>query len=703
MNLKNGFILIFITYIYFSLPAGAGTPDPRIVILSPPDNFLTNVSVITIAGEAGSGSILSMNDVNLLNDNGIFSGNITLHEGQNQIIVTAQKNENISKAAVNVTLDTMAPQINITSPSANYVNSTFLNVTFASNDTDIEIYRVRLINQEWEVTNQSYYLFNMTEGPAQIEVQAMDRAGNIAYASMNLTVDLTPPFIEIINPTINDTIRTRFVELIGKTEAGTNITVNGMNVKNNNGTWSINVSLSAVDNIFHVESKDLAGNKAEMTFNIRLGDSFSGKMPYEDFFNLTMNFSRIGKFDENNDAVSGKYVSYLFDRNDSFFMGYSINNSESTTLWFSNITISNFKAENISVSGSIANYSQSEIFGLRHYVDVEIHDNMMGTMLFDIRESGDIYARVREYMLNRTPNRLRINVSLDNNVTLESKNTGTRIPYHINESWKTWPEVTFELGKDVIAYGFDNGYRLVKDNKEAYIFRAKFAGGSTNFTFDGNNIIARVNNSLLLFRQFANQNFTGNNNFDMLVVEGISEGIIGAEIYVDSIGSVDVATFRNLTISPEFPDDHTMNLNVSSGSPNGTVIAVEVGGEMYKKLLEKNLIIKYDGRDLSAADNFEDIMNITDDFGDAEHLIAIGDNSGLMLVSIPAFSNHEVSFNFEPPGSYGSFIMGLLNFLYAALLMALPVSNRDMVFAMWWFVVVLMVYFVLRKAIRKRK
>lgn len=703
MNLKNGFILIFISYIYFSLPAGAGTTDPRIVILFPPDNFLTNVSVITVSGEAEPGSLLSMNGGPLMNDNGIFSGNITLYEGQNQIIVKAQKNENISKAAVNVTLDTTAPQINIISPGGNYINSTYLNVTFASNDTDIGIYRVRLINQEWEETNQSYYLFNMTEGQTQIEAQAVDRAGNIAYASMNLTVDLTPPFIEIIKPTINDTIRTRFVEVTGKTEAGTNITVNGVKVKNNNGTWSIDVYLSAVDNTFHVESKDLAGNKAEMTFNIRLGDSFSGKMPYEDFFNLTMNFSRIGKFEENNDAVSGKYVSYLFDRNDSFFMGYSINNSVSATLWFSNITISNFKAENISVSGSIANYSQSEIFGLRHYVDVEIHDNMMGTMLFDIRESGDIYARVREYMLNRTPNRLRINVSLENNVTLEIKNTGTRIPYHINESWKTWPEVTFELGNDVTAYEFDNGYRLIKDNKEAYIFRARFAGGSTNFTFDGNNIIARVNNSMLLFRQFVGRNLTGDNNYEILVINGISDGIIGAEIFVDSAGSVDIATFQNLTVSPTFPDVNTLDLNVSSGILNGTVIVVGVGGKMYEKLLDGNLLIKYDGHELYPADNFQDIMDITNDFDHAEYLLTNDGNSAMILVSVPSFSSHVISLNFESTGSYGSFIMDMLNFLYAALLMALPASSRDMVFAMWWFVVVLMVYFVLRKAIRKRK
>jgi len=48
-------------------------------------------------------------------------------------------------------------------------------------------------------------------------------------------------------------------------------------------------------------------------------------------------------------------------------------------------------------------------------------------------------------------------------------------------------------------------------------------------------------------------------------------------------------------------------------------------------------------------------------------------------------------------------IYDMLNLLSGGLLMALPATSREVAFGLWWFVVVLMIYIVLRKAVRKKK
>ncbi len=701
MKIKTYFLITLLAF----FPVSTALAEPEIIIHSPPDNFVTNVSLITIIGETYSDASLSLNKKPISNNNGTFLENVTLAEGLNHVTIEAYRNGNISKAVINITLDVIRPEISI-ALNQTYINSSSLNLSYFSNASDIELYRVRLNSSAWIQTNNSYYRFdNLTEGRALIEVQAEDHAGNIVEARVNLTVDFTPPFIEIMKPSVNEAIKTRFLEMAGETENGTNVSVNGMGVTNDNGTFSIAIVLSGVNNPFRIESVDKAGNKAGKTINIRLGENFSAVKPFfEDFLNLSINFSSPGRFEGDNDAVAGKYVSYLFDRNASAFTGYSIYGTESTTLWFNKISIKGFTAENVSITGPIARYRQGRKFGEQHAVEVEIHDNRMGTMLIDIRQFEDIYGKVREYLMSKPRERLRINVSREKNVTIERKSAGNLTPLFINESWKGWPEVTFEPANDVNVSEINNGYRFVKDGKEAYLFRANYAGGSSDFVLEENKLVAKVNNSQLVFRQFPSMNLTDEDILDLLIARGISDGIIGAEFFIDDIGSYDLVTFGDLTIAAGFPDADTMELNVSSASLNGTVMAVGMSGAFFNRLSTKNLTIRFDGSEIYSASSYGDIMDVTNDLGHAEYLLAMGGNGAMILVSIPGFSSHIISFKFEPPpNTYGSRITDLLNFISAGLFLALPATNRELVFSGWWFAIVLMVYFVLRKAIRKKK
>jgi hypothetical protein len=613
------FILILFVIIcqFFALPAAAVDGTPKLVILSPPDGIYTNVSSILITGESEHGAVLTINGTNIPNNNGSFSWNLSLEEGE-----------------------------------------------------------------------------------AYIEVLATDPAGNTGRARVNITVDFTPPPIEVTRPDFNQTIQTRYLNMEGMTENGSAVSVNGIQIVNDNGTWSIPLVLSGVNNVFNIESTDKAGNKARKTIKIKLGTNLLEANLLLNFSNLTLNFNPLGRFEGENDAVSGKYVSYIFNINESTFSDYSLND----TVWFNRITISGFTPGNTSISGPVARYRQEGEFGQKHSIEVEIHDNRMGTMLLDIRQFEDIYGKIRDYLAGKPRQRLLINVSRDGNVTLDADESGNQAAYYINETWKDWPEVTFELANDVTASVISNGYKFEKDEKEAYLFRANYAGGSSDFTLVENSLAARVNNSLLIFRQFPDMNLTDADILDRLISQAISDGIIGAEFFIDDFSSYDYVTFGNFNISVSFPDFNTMELNISSSSHNGTVLAVGMAGNFYEKMITNNLNLKYDGTEIHHANSYQDIMDVNDDMGHAEYLLAAGTNGAIVLISIPGFSSHIISFEFEQlPGIFGSSILDLLNFLSSLLFMFLPGTSWEMVFGIWWLAIVSIIYIVVRKAFRRNK
>ena len=614
-KLTIGFFILVMICLFPAVSAGAVDETPKLIILSPSDNTYTNDSSIIITGESEPDAVLTINGINISNNNGSFSWNLSLAEGE-----------------------------------------------------------------------------------TSIEVMAVDRGGNTSRAHVNLTVDFTPPFIEITKPDFNQTIQTRYLDMEGRTENGSVVYVNGIQILNDNGTWSGLLVLSGVNNVFNIESTDKAGNKADKTIKIQLGTNISEANLLLDFLNLTINFKPTGRFEGENDAVAGKYVSYIFNINDSTFSGYSINN----TMWFNRITIQGFNPGNSSMSGPVARYQQGGDFGQQHSIGVEIHDNSMGTMLLDIRQFEDIYGKVRDYLAGKPRNRLKINVSREGNVTLYADESGNKTTYYIDKSWTDWPEVTFELANDVNASGISNGYKFEKDDKKAYLFRADYAGGSSDFTLTGNKLVARVNNSLLIFRQSPEIGLTDADILDRLIAEAISKGLIGAEFFIDDIGSYDYVTFGDISISVSFPDFSTMELNISSSSHNGTVLAVGMGGKFYEMMINNNLNLKYDGTKIYQASGYQDIMDVTDDMGHAEHILAAGGSGAILLISIPGFSYHIISFEFEQlPGIFGSVVLDILNFLSGGLFMFLPGTSWEMAFSIWWLVIVSMIYIVVRKKFRK--
>lgn len=388
-------------------------------------------------------------------------------------------------------------------------------------------------------------------------------------------------------------------------------------------------------------------------------------------------------FNKSGDAVSGKYVSYSLDRNNSSINGYTISSSGSTVLWFDSITVSGFNAE----------------------AGVDIHDNSMGTMLIDTVQAAGAGASQRPG--NYTKYRLKINISLGGNVTLEKKYAGTITRTDASQNAQGQSTVTFQPASNVNITGMegtDNGIRLRSGEREAYLSGVSSTGGAPGFTIQGNRIIVDVNNSLLLFRQLVSRDENKSDPLDTVIMQGISEGKIGAEFFIDSASSYDAVSYGSVNASVEITEGDSAVLNVSSDTHEGTVITVNLENGFYNNKLNKSLSIEFDGSEINAADNYTDIMDVSDDSGRAEYLIAAGYEGTVVLISIPGFSHHMVALKLEPPrGAPGASAARLTGSMQERLGVYLPVSGRESAFGMWWIMTVTAVYVLFRRTIRDGK
>lgn len=128
--------------------------------------------------------------------------------------------------------------------------------------------------------------------------------------------------------------------------------------------------------------------------------------------------------------------------------------------------------------------------------------------------------------------------------------------------------------------------------------------------------------------------------FEDRIVEGIYNKRIGNIVNIVSEDSSNVVGFGVYTTINKV-SHNTVSLNVTSDSAEGRTILLRVGKDIFPNL---NLRILVDGNEINQAKDFEDLFK-NDKYA---YLTVIGQNVEV-LVSIPAFSEHEIVVTSELP------------------------------------------------------
>lgn len=247
------------------------TLPPAIEVTYPPGDGMLNLRNITLTGrtEGGLNLTLQLNNtamaVNYDNSTGSFSAALPLPEGASIVELTAvDAAGNTGRFRLNLTVDSTVSPFIVSPGDGALVNTTNITLTgFLEAGATLAIG-----GRPIDVANGTFnYTILLAEGPNTIELVAADRANNTVVLRITITLDMTPPLLNLTEPAGNTTYTNRNrMPVSGFVEAGAVLTINGYLVTPDaGGYYYANVSLLSGVNRMEVVARDRAGNTARIT------------------------------------------------------------------------------------------------------------------------------------------------------------------------------------------------------------------------------------------------------------------------------------------------------------------------------------------------------------------------------------------------------------------------------------------------------
>ncbi|NLX46793.1 MAG: hypothetical protein GXY70_01275, partial [Euryarchaeota archaeon] len=182
-----------------------------LAVLSPVNGLVTGNASVEISGNAVS--YFGVSQVTWYNDatggsgtcvgTETWSATVALAEGSNHITVTmTDLSGNQAHATITLVQDITPPTLEITSPEEGAFTGGSVTVVWTGSDdiSGISHYNISIDGGAWMTATSPYAFNGLAQGDHVIIVKAFDLVGNNASASVNMTVDATPPNVEVLSP-----------------------------------------------------------------------------------------------------------------------------------------------------------------------------------------------------------------------------------------------------------------------------------------------------------------------------------------------------------------------------------------------------------------------------------------------------------------------------------------------------------------------
>lgn len=194
----------------------------------------------------------------------VYSSVISVPDGVHALYYYAQdkfQNKEVTQSK-QFKVDTVPPAINVTYPQQNAIlNTKSFTITGTTEAGAALIINNNSVNVS---ANGSFSYDVVISGPQTFTVVAKDVAGNTKQFVLNVSLDTTPPILNVSEPKAFEEIHTQFVTVKGKTEKDAKVTINGTEVQVNPADYSFSYSLQLTTsglNSIQVIAVDLAGNQ----------------------------------------------------------------------------------------------------------------------------------------------------------------------------------------------------------------------------------------------------------------------------------------------------------------------------------------------------------------------------------------------------------------------------------------------------------
>jgi bacillopeptidase F len=177
---------------------------PVVSITSPEANAIVKGPSVPVAGSVADASpfTVEVNETLAMVNGANFSGNVTAADGPFQITARARDAaNNVGVGNVNVTVDSTAPVVTITSPAdGSAFNTSTVHITGTIADLTAVTLKVGETNIPVSGAAFEYDATLTAEGPATIVFTAADAAGNSSSKELRVIHDTTAPSLTIATP-----------------------------------------------------------------------------------------------------------------------------------------------------------------------------------------------------------------------------------------------------------------------------------------------------------------------------------------------------------------------------------------------------------------------------------------------------------------------------------------------------------------------
>lgn len=242
------------------------TTKPSLVVLTP-TSPVSATSAVWVSGRTEPGAFVVVNGYGVAVSplDGAWGVNLTLPDGINVItIAAADQVGNLNYTGLGILVDSDAPRVTLSAPSQGLTNDARVLVRGTATDTRLVALLVNGVPVAWNATGAFQTTLTLPEGDDPIVVVAVDAAQHITAVRAQVTVDTTPPVVQIAKPPDGLETNQSTVLIRGTVDdANATVLVNGQVLRPDaGGHWQTSVALVAGGNTIRVSAVDAAGNRA---------------------------------------------------------------------------------------------------------------------------------------------------------------------------------------------------------------------------------------------------------------------------------------------------------------------------------------------------------------------------------------------------------------------------------------------------------
>ncbi|MEM4160079.1 MAG: PGF-pre-PGF domain-containing protein [Candidatus Micrarchaeia archaeon] len=308
-----------------------------------------------------------------------------LSNGQHTLFILTRdfggESGNAANYTINFTVDTVAPTVNITSPTSNSIKGEVIHIQITVSetaDTNISIYNSTgaLVNSTMINNNTSIStsLSVPAEGIYSLVATSCDIAGNYGNATVsNITVDMTNPVVVISLPTNDTEFDSATITISGNSidenlnYTNISIQVSGQLISSTtttNSSWSVKLAVNASLSEYYIMAKayDLAGNYGIVNVtNITVNDTTA---PSVTAISATTSGSTVTLSVTTNEFAVCRYSTSDIDYENMSNMTTTGELSHSHSITYSSTTSGTFYVRCVDPIGNVMNSSNSTTFSV---------------------------------------------------------------------------------------------------------------------------------------------------------------------------------------------------------------------------------------------------------------------------------------------------------------------------------------------------